>query len=116
LRKKKKKIVFILEEYVILRTLNYHKHKANINPVIPFIFSQSFEMESTMTTKDNYVFYDDIKILRMCMMKRRPTITWSFPLFQQVNHLIIQIPRSYSIWKNLLNISKNNLFFFIMFE
>ncbi len=66
-----------------------------------------------MIIDDHYRFYSDVKVLRICMTKKRPTITWSVPLFQQINHLIIEIPRKLSAWNTLLNIGKNNLFFII---
>jgi len=109
------RFVFILEEFVVLRTLNYHKHKPNIIVNMPFIYSQSFKTESTMTTNDHYLFYPDIEDIRICMTKKRPTITWCSPLFQQINDLTIEMPRTLSVWNSLLNIGKNNLFIFIMY-
>jgi hypothetical protein len=51
--------------------------------------------------------------MSICITKKRPTITWSSPLFQHIIHLNIEIPSCSPIWSSLLNISKNNTFSFI---
>ncbi len=74
------------------------------------IIVNSFETRSTATTNNHHVFYSNITSLRIYLiMKIRPTIPWSSPLFQQVNYLIVQMPKiPSSFWNNLLNMGKKN--------
>lgn len=76
---------------------------------IPVITSQSFQTLST-AIDDYHLFYPQVYQLNICITKKRPTITWSSPLFQHITHLNIEIPSCSSIWNSLLNISKNNTF------
>jgi len=96
----------------MLRTLNYDKHTPTSVLYIPVITSQSFETLST-TTDDHYLFYPRISKFSICIAKKRPTITWSSPLYQHVLHLNIEISSDSSIWNSLLNIGKNNILSFI---
>ncbi len=102
-------LFFFLEECVILRTFNYHKYKSKIYASLPFIHCGTFETRSTTTTNDHYLFYSNVTNLGIYMGKKLPTITWSSPLFQQINYLIVRIPRIHSsLWNNLLNMGKKN--------
>jgi hypothetical protein len=96
-----------LEEYVMLRTSNYYKHKPNVNINIPFIYYGSFQTQSTTTINDHHRFYSNIKTLRIYLIKKTPIMIWSSPLFQQINHLILQMPsKRTSLWNDLLDIGK----------
>jgi hypothetical protein len=77
---------------------------------MPFVNSETFETLST-TTDDHHLFYPDMKIFRIYISKRTPTITWPSPLHQHVEHLIIKIPRISSIWNSLLTIGEYNISF-----
>ena len=102
---------FFLEEFIMLRTLYYHKRKSNTNITMPFIYSGSFETRSTTTTmvNDHYLFYSDIRKLRIRMTKEKPKDTCFSSLFQQIDYLIIEMPIiRFTFWNYLLNISKNN--------
>ncbi|CAM4760894.1 unnamed protein product [Rotaria magnacalcarata] len=95
------------EEFVMLRTLNYEKHKSNINITIPFIFCDSFETRSTITTIDHHRFYSNQEQLKIYLTSRTPLVTWSLPLFQQVTALSIFIPKKrLSLSNTLFNIFK----------
>jgi hypothetical protein len=91
----------------MLRTLNYDKHKSKCTIYIPVITTRSFETLST-TTDDHHLFYPLIYELNICITKKRPMITWSSPLYQEVINLIIEISPRSSIWNSLLNIGKYN--------
>jgi hypothetical protein len=79
---------------------------------IPFIYWGSFETQSTTTINDHHDFYSNEQDLRINMTTREPTVTWSSPLFQQVNYLAVQMPiKHLSFWTNLLNICKYNIHF-----
>jgi len=68
---------YFLEEYIILRTSNFHKHKLNIEIILPLVFSQSFRTRSTLLTSDRRLFYPDIKLLKICIARRISDITWT---------------------------------------
>lgn len=102
-------IKFILEEFIMLRTLNYDKHKMTSTIYIPVVTSQSFETLST-TTDDHHLFYPCVYEFSICITKKRPSITWTSPLYQHIFHLTIEISSCSSIWNSLLNIGKNNIF------
>ncbi|CAF4509431.1 unnamed protein product [Rotaria sp. Silwood2] len=82
-------------EFVMLRTLNYHKHKSYINTYMPLIPSGYFDTRSTMETiDDHYLFYvneTDLRIYITLTSERSP-ITWSSPLFQQIKYLRFELP------------------------
>ncbi|CAF1427415.1 unnamed protein product [Rotaria sordida] len=94
------------EEFVMLRTLNYHKHKSTINPDIPCIYCGSFDTRSTTAMiDDHYSFYSNMRNLKIVMTEKRPNITWSSPLFQQITYLLVEMPIiNSSWWNNLFNI------------
>ncbi len=92
----------------MLRTLNYDKHESPSIACVPGITTQSFETLST-TTDDHYLFYPGVYKFRIYIAKKRPTITWSTPLYQHIQHLTIEISSCSSIWNRLLNIGKNNI-------
>jgi len=94
----------------MLCTLNYHKHKSNINITMPFIYSGTFDTRSTTTITNDHLFYLKIRKFKIHMTKKTPNVTWSSSLFQQINYLIIQMPIIHlSWWDYLLNIGKNNI-------
>jgi hypothetical protein len=103
--------VCLLEEFVMLRTLNYQKSKSGVYSKIPCICWPSFQTRTTLQTKtDHHLFYTKEKVLRIFMTNRRPTITWYFPLFQQITYLqILMSNESSSLWDNLLNIGKKHI-------
>jgi hypothetical protein len=44
------------------------------------------------------------------MTKKRPIVTWSFPLFQEITYLFIVIQKQRSsLWNKLLNIGKKRI-------
>ncbi|CAF4031151.1 unnamed protein product, partial [Rotaria sordida] len=93
-------------DYIMLRTLNYHKRKSNLYTNMPLISSGFFETRSTMKTiNDHYLFYVNEMDLGIYITPERPTITCSSPLFQQIISIKLEMPiiRS-SLWNNLLNI------------
>jgi hypothetical protein len=95
----------------VLRTFGYHKRKRNLDIMIPVINYESLETRSTKaTTNDHYLYYSDIKYLKLNMTKITPRIMSSFPLLQHINTLIINMPISSS--NNSLNIGKKNIFDF----
>ncbi len=100
---------FFLEEFVMLSTLNYHKPKTT--KILPYVHCGTFETRST-TANDHYLFYSNITNLGIYMGMKTPTITWSSPLFQQINYLIVRMLRIHSsLWNNLLNMGKTNKFY-----
>ncbi len=102
----------------MLRTLNYHKRKSNLYVNIPFISSGFFETRSTMKTiNDHHLFYVNETDLRIYITPERPTVTWSSPLFQQIEYVKVGMPiiRS-SLWNSLLDLGKNNVFIFNLFS
>ncbi len=92
----------------MLRTLNYDKHESISVVYIPVITTQSFETLST-TVDDHHLFFQGAYEFSLCIAKKRPTITWSSPLYQDVLHLTIEISSCSAIWNSLLNIGKNNI-------
>ncbi|CAF3864820.1 unnamed protein product [Rotaria sp. Silwood1] len=91
------------EEFVMLRTLNYHKHKSTIATYIPCIYCGSFDTRSTTAMiDDHYSFYSNIRHLKIVMTEKRPNVTWSSPLFQQITYLLVEIPIINSSWWNNL--------------
>ncbi|CAF4712434.1 unnamed protein product, partial [Rotaria sp. Silwood2] len=94
------------EEFVMLRTFNYRKHKASLCLGIPFIYGESFATQST-EPNNHHLFYSDIEKLRVFKTKKMPIITWSAVRFQQIKYLIVEMPiiRS-SLWNNLSDIVK----------
>ncbi|CAF4586177.1 unnamed protein product, partial [Rotaria sp. Silwood2] len=94
-------------EFVMLRTLNYHKHKPNINIYMPLIPSGYFDTRSTMETiDDHHLFYigeTELRIYITSTSERSP-ITWSSPLFQQIKYLRLELPIvSSSLMNSLLD-------------
>ncbi|CAF0827827.1 unnamed protein product [Rotaria sordida] len=94
-----------LFEIAILRTFAYHKYERNLQINIPIIYYGSFDTRSTKaTTNDHYLYYSDIKDLKLKMMNIEPIIT-SFPLFQHINSLVIVLPKMFPrLSNNGLNI------------
>ena len=92
----------------MLRSLNYQKLKSGVYSNIPCIRWGSFKTRTTVRTKtDHHLFYSKEKDLKIFMTNSRPTITWYFPLFQQITYLqIIMSNKSSSLWDNLLNIGE----------
>jgi len=94
----------------MLRTLNYHKPKLNVLVHMSYIYCQSFQTRSTTKQNDHHLFYPDIKDLMIYMTRKRPTVTWSSPLYPQTNYLFVEMPIIHSSWwNNLFNFSKNNI-------
>ncbi|CAF4338579.1 unnamed protein product, partial [Adineta steineri] len=93
-------------EFIMLRTLNYHKHKSNIYTNMPLIPSGSFNTQSTMENiNDHYFFYKNEIDLRLYITSERPNITYSSPLFQQIEFFKLEISKIPSTWLNkFLNI------------
>ncbi|CAF1440234.1 unnamed protein product [Adineta steineri] len=93
-------------EFIMLRTLNYHKHKSNISTNMPLIPSGSFNTQSTMENiDDHYLFYKNEKDLRLYITSGRPDITYFSPLFQQIEFFKLEISKIPSTWlNNFLNI------------
>ncbi|CAF1275130.1 unnamed protein product [Adineta steineri] len=93
-------------EFIMLRTLNYHKHKSNIYTNMPLIPSGSFNTQSTMENiDDHYLFYKNEKDLRLYITSERPDITYFSPLFQQIEFFKLEISKIPSTWlNNFLNI------------
>ncbi|CAF3431311.1 unnamed protein product [Rotaria sp. Silwood2] len=92
------------EEFVMLCTFNYRKHKANLYLDIPVIYDGSFATQST-APHNHHLLYSNIKKLRVFITKKMPIITWSSSPFQQIKYLIVEMPiiRS-SLWNSLSNI------------
>ena len=117
--------VCLLEEFVMLRSLNYQKYKSGVYINIPCIRWRSFETRTTARTKtDHHLFYSKEKDLRIFMTNNRPVITWYFPLFQQITYLqITMAKKSSSLWDNFLNIGEKyihsmlflNVFYYSIF-
>jgi hypothetical protein len=105
-------IPFFLEEFVMLQTLNHSKYHSNIRVVNPHLNWESCETRSTKTINDNHLFHLNIKDLSIYLTKTRPTITWSSPIYKNIDNLHIHIPIIYypSLWNKLLNNGKKNLF------
>ncbi|CAF3938525.1 unnamed protein product [Adineta steineri] len=88
-------------ECIMLRTLNYHKHKSNPYTYIPSIPSGSFNSQSTMENiDDHYLFYKNEIDLRLYITSERPNITYSSPLFQQIEFFKLEISKIPSTWLN----------------
>jgi hypothetical protein len=100
---------FFVEEIVMLRTMNYRKHKVNVSIHIPMLHGGSFETQST-ASNDHHLFYSDIEKLRVSITKKMPVVTWSSARFQQIKSLIVEVPiiRS-SLWNKLSNMGKKNI-------
>ncbi|CAF1653581.1 unnamed protein product [Rotaria magnacalcarata] len=96
-------------EYVMLRTIGYHKYKRNLQTNIPLINYELFETTTT-TTNDHYLYYSDIKILKLNMTRITPKTACSFPLFQHINSLVIDMRTKHSSWDKSLSFGKNNTF------
>jgi len=95
----------------MLRTFNYRQHNPGIDIFIPIIHCETFQTRSTSTKNDHHLFYSNIEDLTLYITEQQPTITWSSPLFRQITNLTIEMPMiSSSIWHNLLNIGKKNIF------
>jgi hypothetical protein len=78
---------------------------------MPMIHCETFETRSTSSTNDHHHFYSNQKDLILCITEQKPTVTWSCPLFQHITNLTIEMPmRCSSLWHNLLNIGKKNIF------
>ncbi|CAF1382678.1 unnamed protein product [Rotaria sordida] len=94
------------EEFVMLRTFNYRKHKASLCIGIPIIYGGSFATQST-ASNNHHLFYSDIEKLIIFITKKIPIVTWSSARFQQIKYLIVEMPiiRS-SLWNTLSNIVK----------
>ncbi|CAF4923157.1 unnamed protein product, partial [Rotaria socialis] len=94
-------------EYVMLRTIGYHQYKRNLQINIPLINYELFETRSTRTTttttNDHYLYYSDIKILKLNMTKITPKTARSFPLFQHINSLVIDMRTKHSSWDKSLS-------------
>ncbi|CAF1573938.1 unnamed protein product, partial [Adineta steineri] len=92
----------VLAEFIMLRTLNYHKHKSNPYTYIPSIPSGSFNTQLTMENIDDhhYLFYKNKIDLRLYMTSERPTITYSSPLFQQIKFFTLEMSKIPSTWLN----------------
>jgi hypothetical protein len=95
----------------MLRTLNYDKHKSTIPAEIPCIYYGSFDTRSTTAMiDDDYSFYSNIRHLKIVITEKRPNVTWSSSLFQQISDLLVETPIINSSWSNkLFNIGKNNI-------
>ncbi|CAF4923356.1 unnamed protein product, partial [Rotaria sp. Silwood1] len=63
----------IPEEFVMLKTLNYDKHKPNVKMLIHNISSQSYETRSTTPINDRHLFYSNITDPTICMTNTKPT-------------------------------------------
>ncbi|CAF1264568.1 unnamed protein product [Adineta steineri] len=88
-------------EFVMLRTLNFHKHKPDTYTYMPLIPIGSFNTQSTMENiHDHYLFYKNEKDLRVHMTTERPNITCSSPLFQQIEFFTLEISKIPSTWLN----------------
>ncbi|CAF3168625.1 unnamed protein product [Rotaria sp. Silwood2] len=96
-------------EFLMLRTFDYHKYERNLPIKIPLIDDESFEIRSTKaTTNDHYLYYSDIKYFELSLPMRTPRINCSFPLFQHINSLMINMPIiCASSSNNLLNIENS---------
>ncbi|CAF1217550.1 unnamed protein product [Rotaria sordida] len=80
-------------EFLMLRTIDYHKYKRNLPMNIPLMDYESFETRSTKTTtNDHYLYYSDTKYLELNLTTRAPRINSSFPLYQHINSLMINMP------------------------
>lgn len=102
----------------MLRTLNYQKRKSNMCTYMPLIPSGHFDTRSTMgAIDDHFRFYENERGLRIYITPERPITTCSSPLFQQINHLKLELPiiRS-SLLSSLLDIGKKNVFIFYLFS
>jgi hypothetical protein len=69
------------------------------------------------TINDHHLFYVTETDLRIYITPERPTVTWSSPLFQQIEYVKVGMPiiRS-SLWNSLLDLGKNNVFIFNLFS
>lgn len=104
-------LFFSSEEFIMLCTLNYHKDKPNSDTFINCLYCRSFQTRSTTTINNHHLFYPDQKRLLIYITKTRPTVTWSSPLFQQINDLFIETPIiPSSLWSNLWNMGRNHFF------
>ncbi|CAF2136995.1 unnamed protein product [Rotaria magnacalcarata] len=80
-------------EYLVLRTLNYHKYKWIINIFMPAIHSGYFDTRSTMEIEDDhYLFYVNELDLNIYIASERSPIPCSSPLFQQVKCFKLELP------------------------
>ncbi|CAF1368986.1 unnamed protein product [Rotaria magnacalcarata] len=80
-------------EFLILRTLNYHKYKSIINIFVPAIHSGYFDTRSTMEIEDDhYLFYVNELDLNIYIAFERSPIRCSSPLFQQVKCFKLELP------------------------
>ncbi len=100
---------------IILRTLNYHKLKAEICSDSPSISNQSYETLSTTIINDHHEFYQDIRKLQIYITKKKPTIIGPSPLYQHVNYVIIEVPSRASVWNSFLNLGKIHIKTFFLF-
>ncbi|CAF4252702.1 unnamed protein product, partial [Rotaria sordida] len=94
------------DELIILRTKNYIKGKFTAKINISCIHCRTFETRTTeKTIDDHYSFYSDITQLILYIQNKKSNVTWSFPLFQNVTNLLVEMPIiKSSWWKNLFNI------------
>jgi hypothetical protein len=100
------------EEYIVLRTSNFYKHKLKIEIALRPIFSRPFKTRSTLLTNDHHLFYPDLEYLIIYITTRISNFNWTSPLFQQIKYLVIETTVSSSMWKNLLDLSKIVSFLF----
>ncbi|CAF1473092.1 unnamed protein product [Rotaria sp. Silwood1] len=107
------------EVFVMLRTLNYRKHKTNLFMKIPVINIGSFTTWSTVSN-NHHLFYSDIEKVSILITQERPGITLTSPRFQQIKHLIVEIstmdpwmwvspPNIDEFNKKLDNVAKQNV-------
>jgi hypothetical protein len=95
------------------RTLNYTKGRLTTQVKVPLVTCGTFETRSTrQTIDDHYSFYSDIKNLKLFIDNERSNVTWSSPLFEHINDLLVDMAIIKSSWRNnLFNIGKNKRLF-----
>jgi hypothetical protein len=71
-----------------------------------------------MTINDHYLFYSDIRRIKIYLAKIKSTVTWSSPLYKNIHYLTVQMPTIpySSLWNQLLKTSKKNLSSFSLIQ